>query len=1356
MPVEEFESAPILQRCLAKYPPVKIQIFPVNSNPRRPFYPHFLVVVTLLFFLLARPGGVRAEAMLQLFNVNWDELVQKMPEIAEAGYTSLWLPPPAKAGSVYSVGYDLFDPFDLGDKYQRGTVRTKYGTKQQLLQAVEIAHRFGLRVYFDNIMNHRGFDIPGYNSGTPTNLYPGLVPGDFHLKTVGANFQNWPDVGNWSYVDEVQRQPLFGLVDIANEGGVNNLNFGNSLFNTAPKPVWVRQPGNPEYYMVTNLPAIAGPWRPFKGTNGVPVAEDVNSYLIRAALWMLNETKCDGYRFDAVKHVPAGFFGDTSSDTPNGYTGAIQAMYDYVHGFGNNATGNGYVETGGNRDSGFDPEITRTDALLFGEHLGTPPPFYDYINNGMRLVNSPYHNYLNSTLGNPSGTLDGLQNRDFRPYGDSANFTGPQSVLFAQSHDDGVATHRELQEAYNFMREGLPSIYTDGYNQATATPPDQPFPRVALAPYLGQFGDNKMPEVAYLHHQLARGGTRPRWGDADIAAFERYDYREGGSAADQTVVLFAMNDNYASDIAFVDGEGDIFPSAVTPPGSLGDKQGMVVDFLLGTRLVQLASSGPNASHAFATAIVRPATNVRSVAQGSGGGTVYVGGQTIPAGGGAIEILVPSGGYVMYGMQWPEASRVNPATNAILFRQGGTEVPRLIVRRTDGVNGDAGFNPAYPFKMRGSVNPLGNLIGGVNVSNRTYAIDIPVVTNANFDIVVRSDASSVNTLVKLDGGTDVNSQMGLGPMAGGVGPNGPDLRDNKPGYATDVFLGYEQAAFQFRNSPEKFAAKNTLSNNIISLGAETYCYTVGGTNFIVPGAGNGQSIGQTAAFVYHDPADGVTITNNALATQRLPLAPTNGQPVDIYVKIGYANYINTCFIYYTTDGTNPEGAFGIGKGTTKVVQALFNGADNPVASIDWWKVTVPGQLVGTQVRYKFGAFYGGSGGSLYAGFSSLPISDADPSGAKLYGLTQAAITNFNPNTAVVWLHNDLNTNNTTTGLQSGFHIVRARSFLPRTNQSSVFNTFAQTFYYDGALPTGAIPFPANNSTLGSRGYTVVVRADSPTTGADFNIQDGDAGNDDAATGKANGNGNLGGAPAFVAATAVSPDAGLSAQYPNLPQEFRFVYTNIPGSGPATINVRLKEFATGVYTNRFTLLTATVTNAAPVSVVQISSPAASGMVLNYTTNMIYLVQACFSTALAFDKNSFNVFINGVLQPQASYFVRAPGSQTPNLCPGLNTLNYNWSNPPLGTNLIQVIFTNGVVISDERLIIVAPPLRISGLANNNQLVVWDSVSGVNYQVLATTNLAQPFLPISNPIPGSGTSTFFYDPNPAPQKFYEIQMVP
>src|SRR5678816_4235911 len=82
----------------------------------------------------------RADAILQLFNLTWNEVSQKLPEIAEAGYTSLWLPPPSKAGSGYSVGYDLFDPFDLGDKDQRGTVATRYGTKEELVRMVRLAH----------------------------------------------------------------------------------------------------------------------------------------------------------------------------------------------------------------------------------------------------------------------------------------------------------------------------------------------------------------------------------------------------------------------------------------------------------------------------------------------------------------------------------------------------------------------------------------------------------------------------------------------------------------------------------------------------------------------------------------------------------------------------------------------------------------------------------------------------------------------------------------------------------------------------------------------------------------------------------------------------------------------------------------------------------------------------------------------------------------------------------------------------------------------------------------------------------------------------------------------------------------
>jgi hypothetical protein len=82
----------------------------------------------LAFTFLSLPG-LRGEAMLQVFNASWSEITEKIPELAEAGYESLWLPPPAKAGGGFSVGYDVFDRFDLGSKDQKGTVGTRYGTE---------------------------------------------------------------------------------------------------------------------------------------------------------------------------------------------------------------------------------------------------------------------------------------------------------------------------------------------------------------------------------------------------------------------------------------------------------------------------------------------------------------------------------------------------------------------------------------------------------------------------------------------------------------------------------------------------------------------------------------------------------------------------------------------------------------------------------------------------------------------------------------------------------------------------------------------------------------------------------------------------------------------------------------------------------------------------------------------------------------------------------------------------------------------------------------------------------------------------------------------------------------------------
>ena len=1353
----------------------------------------------VLWLLVAGVRPVRAEAMLELFQLTWPQVTQKMPEIAEAGYDSLWLPNPAKGNSgSYSIGYDQFDPFDLGSTNQQGTVATLYGTQSQLIQMVQTAHRFGIRIYFDNVMNHRSSTVPGYpGSGTPTNYYPGLIPQDFHLQTVPGGYQNWPSVGDpyWCTVSVVENQPLLGLCDLAQEPGTVNWNFGNNIGDTITKPVFVRFPGRPDLYMDTNGPLLGigwggTGWRPFDG-QGQPVAEDVSTYLCRAVAWTLYTTKCDGFRLDAVKHVPVDFFGNETGQTDDpsfaGYTGAIQAMYDYVHGYGSNVTGNGYVETDGNRNSLFNTEAARNDAMIFGEYIPSALPqgndFYDYLNSGMRLLNQPLYQQMNNVFTYGS-SMSGMDGRDYAPNWSNCdgngNYSMAQAVNMPQTQDGGACCppNQGMEDAYFFLHEGLPMVYSDGFNHNT----NGGTPIVSYANYLGEFGDNSMPDTMYLHNQLSRGGTWSRWSDQNTVAFERYDYREGDSSQPQTqdVALFAMNDktSYPGDISFDDGisrtsDGYYLNPANTTSTAISNSRGygLIVGFAPGSVLAQLASSSPTGGRAYQKLLVHGATTNSNDAVNSANATdptqrlIYVNAPP-PVGGGAIELTIPSDSWVMYGYQWPQASQGNPSTNAIVLRQNGSDAPRITVYRTDGVNGDPNYNPLYPFKMRGSVDPYGNVISGANVSNLTYAIDVPIVTNANFDIIVRSDASSANTLVKLDGGMDLNSQMGLGPTNyTGLAPtNFLDLRDNPPGYADDVFLGYEQTAFQFRNGPEKFAARNGASNNIISLGAETYYYTVGvSNNTVVSGSGYGQSItNQTANWVLHDPTNSVTSQSPNPPSQRNPLSPTTGQSADIWVEVAYSFQINTCFIYYTTDGSNPEGAFGTGKGTTQVVQAFYVNRDSFTNNTEWWKGAIPAQPNGTQVRYKIALFYGGS---VYAGQSIQPISDAETSGSKLYGLTQNAITNFNPTTATVWLHNDLNPANTATGLQSGFHILRARTFLPRAGQSSVYNTFLQTFYYDGALPTGLIAYPANGSTINSTSYTVVMRADSTVTGVDFNIQDSNPNNDDLVTGQPNGNGNdTNGAPIFVPATPIAnPDPTLSATYTNDPQEFRFVYTNVPGSGTATIFVRLKEYGTSIYTNRYTMLTVTANTLAPVQVVQISSPATDGSIITLTSNISYFVQTCFTPILdTNDASLFNLTINGVVQPSSRFIFAGVGAAG---CPGLDSLYFHWTmNSPgtvMGTNVLQVVYSNsitGVTLSDTRTVIVPPPLVISGLTSNNQLLIWDSAPGVNYQVLATTNLTQPFTPISGTIPGTGTSTFYYDylTTNAPQKFYEIEVVP
>lgn len=78
------------------------------------------------------------------------------------GFTAVWLPPASKGtNGGYSVGYDIYDPYDLGEFDQKNSVRTKYGTKAELLAAIKAVHDAGMQVYVDIVHNHlAGADEP--------------------------------------------------------------------------------------------------------------------------------------------------------------------------------------------------------------------------------------------------------------------------------------------------------------------------------------------------------------------------------------------------------------------------------------------------------------------------------------------------------------------------------------------------------------------------------------------------------------------------------------------------------------------------------------------------------------------------------------------------------------------------------------------------------------------------------------------------------------------------------------------------------------------------------------------------------------------------------------------------------------------------------------------------------------------------------------------------------------------------------------------------------------------------------------------------------------------------------------------
>jgi len=1154
----------------------------------------------LALSILACSTHLYAEAMLQYFNTSWAEITRKMPELAEAGYTSLWLPPPTKGSGGLSVGYDLWDPYDLGSKDQRGSVRTRYGTEAELLELVKTAHRFGIRVYFDNIMNHRAFDIPGFNESTPIDLYPGMVPEDFHLRVTQEGFyRKWDNTRDWNSSWQVQHLGLADLIDIAQEPGTVNGNFGPSEGDTAPKIKFIRDLERPEYYaydkdgtyvgfggllpIARQLLIDAGNANPsdeqirdraslYLQENASVYEEWVEDYLHRAARWLMDRTKADGLRLDAVKHVRADFFGATfganKDESDYGYTGQVQRQFNLTRGFSD----------ANHRDTLFDTEKPRDDAMLFGEHLGEPPGYGPYIDAGMRLVDNPLRTEFNNRLGSPWNGLTGFDNPGW------GGFSPETTVMHAQSHDSDFAARRELQHAFYFTRAGLGLLYTDGNYQAeTLGESGGAFPRHSNTSFLGQWDDVRVPNLLYIHNQFARGYQQGKWSDDDVVIYERVDKRENGSMndADGVTLLFMLNDNYSA------GQGRNFDSS----------------FLSGDYLYNYSSYG-GGFYKYAWEIENGST------------------------------VIPAGGYFAFSWKNPDPSILwaNSGGRPLTIYQGDEEVGTVAVTRRDGPNGDADFHgDTLPTESR-------PLIENTDGGDFAYTAFLPRITDGtDLRFVARMDGSAENVLMRLDGGVDLN---GTRPASTNVGlaNNDPVNRDNPPALSWDAFLGYEQPTFKSRIHPELFAAVDTGTRmQTGSAGAETYT-TVG----VAPeeqGAGNTYLDADTATFLYHDPAavvDGETFTQ------------WDGSK--LWVKSNDTGNGFRVFLYYTSDGTAfPEGAAGEGRGDTRVVELQYQAAQSSAGNYNWWSTpALPVDFVAGTSKYKLSIFKD-SAASWFPG-SPTAVS------RKTHMMTVFEVDGFDATTVEYFPHYDYGqdpqgTLLTSTGLEEGFHILKARAFLGRSGKASIYNTFKQTFYYDTERPQGEIRFPENNGdTVGGSTYGVVVRTDATVTEVWYCITDGETANDDVSTGSRNGNGvgfepftdtNRNGTrdatepyedlngnevwdnnlpSSWVKATEVTPSLSITPSDPSFTREWRFTYDNIPeaSTGQAVMKVRLREVSSAGYEGfastdvdgHFTTLTRTVNVDGPNERVFVAFPPSDGEVVGDD----YIMKVYFSKSLA----------------------------------------------------------------------------------------------------------------------------------------------
>ncbi|MGZ5135624.1 MAG: alpha-amylase, partial [Flavitalea sp.] len=226
----------------------------------------------------------------------WLKVKSEASRLAALGINALWLPPASKGNEgKHAVGYDVYDLYDLGEFNSKGSVRTKYGTKEEYIDAIKTLHENKIQVYVDIVINHLG-------GGDETEQVPVLkMNPDNRNEVISEPYEieaftkftyparkgkysafQW-DHTCFSGVDYDHSKKEKGIYKILNTHGADW------------EEMLTDEMGNYDYLMFCDLE--------FRNTT-------VREELKRWGKWYYETAQFDGLRLDAVKHIAPQFYNE--------------------------------------------------------------------------------------------------------------------------------------------------------------------------------------------------------------------------------------------------------------------------------------------------------------------------------------------------------------------------------------------------------------------------------------------------------------------------------------------------------------------------------------------------------------------------------------------------------------------------------------------------------------------------------------------------------------------------------------------------------------------------------------------------------------------------------------------------------------------------------------------------------------------------------------------------------------------------------------------------------------------------------------------------------------------------------------